>query len=264
MDAVSQSAAEAVFRVEGKRVFTSEHATGPWDPRMQHGGAPSALVTWAAETLSTPCPMRIARISVDLMRPVPIAELNLESEIIREGRKIQLCVIRLLADGVEVVRASVLKVRKQDVMLPDGVEAEKPLDVAGPDQGREEHPGGNKFMAGITIHAVKGGFMTPSPSAIWFRCHRPIVEGAPLSQSVRVAAASDCSNAVSSVLDFRKWLFINADLTIHMAREPVGEWILLNGEMTLGPDGGGIAVSRLADMQGYFGRAVQSLVVEPR
>lgn len=264
MDAVSQTFSEAVFRVDGKRVFTSEHATGPWDPRMQHGGAPSALVTWAAEALPTPCPMRIARISVDLMRPVPIAELTLESEIVREGRKIQLCVIRLLADGVEVVRASVLKVRKQDVTFPEGIEVEKPLDVAGPDQGREEHPGGNQFMAGITIRAIHGGFMTPAPSAIWFRCRRPIVEGAPLSQAVRVAAAADCSNAVSSVLDFRKWLFINADLTIHMAREPVGHWILLNGEMTLGPNGGGIAVSRLADMQGYFGRAAQSLVIEPR
>jgi hypothetical protein len=198
------------------------------------------------------------------MRPVPIAELTLESEIVREGRKIQLCVIRLLADGVEVVRASVLKVRRQDVTFPEGVEIEKPLDVAGPDHGREEYPGGNPFMAGITIRAIHGGFMTPAPSAIWFRCHRAMVEGIPLSQAVRVAAAADCSNAVSSVLDFRKWLFINADLTIHMAREPVGDWILLNGEMTLGPDGGGIAVSRLADARGYFGRAVQSLVVEPR
>ena len=262
MNAASQSV--AVFRVEGKRVITSEHATGPWDPRMQHGGAPSALVTWAAETLPTAQPMRIARITVDLMRPVPVAELALEREIVREGRKIQVCAVRLLADGVEVVRASVLKVRKQDVTFPDGIDQEKPLDVAGPDHGREEHPGGNKFMAGIDIRSIEGGFMTPAPSAIWFRCRRPVVEGAAMSQAMRTAAASDCSNAVSSVLDFRKWLFINADLTIHMAREPVGEWILLNGEMTLGPDGGGIAVSRLADTQGYFGRAVQSLVVEPR
>lgn len=255
---------DAVFRVDGKSVFVSEHAAGPWDPRMQHGGAPSALVTWAAEALPTSEPMRIARITVDLMRPVPLTELMLESEVVREGRKIQLCAVRLLAGGVEVVRASVLKMRKQDVTFPDGIETEKPLDVPGHDHGREEHAGGNKFMAGITIRAVQGGFTTPAPSAIWFRCRRPIVAGAPISQAVRVAAAADCSNAVSSVLDFRKWLFINADLTIHMAREPVGDWILLNGEMTLGSDGGGIAVSRLGDARGYFGRAVQSLVVEPR
>jgi hypothetical protein len=232
---------------------------------MQHGGAPSALVVWAAEAIPTAQPMQIARITVDLMRPVPIAPLTIETEVVRDGRKIQLCTVRLLADGVEVVRASVLKVRKLAVVVPADVEAEKPIDVAGPDRSREEDSGdSNKFLGGVTLRAAQGGFRAPGPSAIWFRPDRPIVEGAPISPAMRAALAADCSNGVSSVLDFRKWIFINADLTVTFAREPVGDWILLNGEMTLGPDGGGIAVSRLGDERGYFGRAVQSLVVEPR
>src|SRR5471030_3095037 len=108
---------EAVFRVEGNNVFTSEHAAGPWDPGMQHGGAPSSLIVWAAERIPTPQPMHIARLTVDLMRPVPVAPLTIESEVLREGRKIQLCGFRLLTEGVEVVRASVLKIRTQDVTL---------------------------------------------------------------------------------------------------------------------------------------------------
>ena len=81
---------------------------------------------------------------------------------------------------------------------------------------------------------------------------------------MRAVLAADFSNGTSSLLDFRKWIFINADLTVSLAREPVGEWILLNSEMTLGADGSGIAVSRLGDELGYFGRAIQCLVVEPR
>jgi hypothetical protein len=81
---------------------------------------------------------------------------------------------------------------------------------------------------------------------------------------MRAALSADFSNGVSSVLDFSQWVFINADLTVTLAREPVGDWILLNSETTLGPDGAGIAVSRLGDVHGYFGRAVQCLVVEPR
>ncbi len=259
------SAMDAVFRVDGKQVHVSGHAAGPWDPGMQHGGAPSALVAWAAEAIPTAQPMQIARITVDLMRPVPVAPLTIATEVVRDGRKIQLCAVSLFADGVEVVRASVLKVRKLAVVLPPDIEAEKPLDVAGPDQSRKEFGGdSNSFLGGVTLRAAHGGFLALGPSAIWFRAERPIVEGAPVSQAMRAALAADCSNGVSSVLDFQKWIFINADLTIHMAREPVGDWILLNGEMTLGPDGGGIAVSRLADTRGYFGRAVQSLVVEPR
>jgi len=255
---------EAVFRVDGNNVFTSQHAGGPWDPGMQHGGAPSSLIVWAAERIPTPQPMRIARLTVDLMRPVPVAPLTIESEILRDGRKIQLCGFRLLSEGVEVVRATVLKIRSQDVTLPDVV-AEQPIDVPFHQDGVLQSPHGkNNFLTSTTLRAVRGSFLTPGPAAIWFRGERPIVEGSPISQTMRVALAADFSNGVSSVLDFRKWLFINADLTVTLAREPVGEWILLNSEMTLGKEGAGLAVSRLGDAQGYFGRAVQCLVVEPR
>lgn len=254
---------EAVFRIEGNRVFTSEHAAGPWDPGMQHGGAPSSLIVWAAERIPSPQPMHVARLTVDLMRPVPVAPLTIETEVVREGRKIQLCAIRLLAEGVEVVRATVLKVRTQAVVFPDTV-TEMPIDVPGPEAGRAEPQNSSSFLGGVSLRAVKGGFLLPGPAAIWFRPERPIVEGAVISQAMRTALAADCSNGVSSVLDFTKWSFINADLTVTLARQPVGDWILLNSEMTLGPDGAGLAVSRLGDAQGYFGRAIQCLVVEPR
>lgn len=256
---------EAVFRVEGNRVFTSKHAAGPWDPRMQHGGAPSSLIVWAAERIPSPQPMQVSRLTVDLMRPVPVAPLTIETEVVREGRKIQLCAIRLLAEGVEVVRATVLKVRTQAVAFPEATAIEMPLDVPGPDAGRDDEAGNSSdFIRGLTLRAVRGGFLQPGPGAIWFRPERPIVEGAATSQAMRTVLAADCSNGVSSVLDFTKWSFINADLTVTLARQPVGDWVLLNSEMTLGPDGAGLAVSRLGDIQGYFGRAIQCLVVEPR
>ncbi len=112
---------EPIFRVDGERVVTSPDAAGPWDPRMQHGSAPAALVVWAAEAVSTPVPMRIARVTIDLMRPVPVAPLTVEREVLREGRKIQLCGIRLKADGVLVVSASVLKIKQQAAELPPGI-----------------------------------------------------------------------------------------------------------------------------------------------
>jgi len=102
---------EPIFGVDGNNVVTSPDAAGPWDPRMQHGSAPAALVVWAAEKLPTPVPMQIARVTIDLMRPVPVAPLTILTEILREGRKIQLSAVRLLADGVVVVAATVLKIK---------------------------------------------------------------------------------------------------------------------------------------------------------
>jgi Thioesterase-like superfamily len=252
---------EAIFRVDGANVVTSPHAAGPWDPNMQHGGAPSSLVVWAAEQIPAPAPMQIARATIDLMRPVPVAALTIETEVLREGRKIQLCAVRLKANGVLTVGATVLKVRKQAQPLPDGI-VEPPLDVASPEQSRIE-PQNSPFGLGMTIRAARGRFGGVGPGAIWYRAERPLIAGASISQAMRAVVASDFCNA-SSALDFRKWTFLNADLSVSMAREPVGEWILLDAVSWIGPDGAGLASARLADVKGYFGRCSQSLVIEKR
>ena len=116
----------------------------------------------------------------------------------------------------------------------------------------------------MRLRAARGKFGVPGPGAIWYRVVRPLVEGFGVSQAVRAVVAADFCNGTSAALDFRHWTFLNADLTVSMAREPVGEWILLDAESWIGPDGAGLAMARLADTQGYFGRAVQSLVVEKR
>ncbi len=59
---------------------------------------------------------------------------------------------------------------------------------------------------------------------------------------MRAAMTGDFCNGVSSVLDFDEWTFINADLTISLARMPVGEWILLDAQTWLGDHGAGLGV----------------------
>src|SRR5882672_544618 len=128
---------DAIYRVDGNRVVTSPNAAGPWDIGMQHGSAPAALAVWAAEAIPTREPMQIARVTIDLMRPVPVAPLTLKTEVLREGRKIQLCAIRLLADDVVVVGATILKIKTQALKLPSEV-ADVVAKLPGPDQAREE------------------------------------------------------------------------------------------------------------------------------
>ena len=232
---------------------------------MQHGSPPAALAVWAAERLPTPVPMRVARVTVDLMRPVPVAPLAIESEVLREGRKIQLCAIRLLAKGVVVVSATVLKIKAQAQQLPPDA-VTPPVELPGPDRSRVEPAdfSSSPFVTGMSLRAARGRFGSPGPGAIWYRVDRPIVEGTHVSQAMRAMAAADFCNGTSPVLDFREWTFLNADLTVNFSREPVGEWVLVDAETWIGPDGAGLAMARLADTSGYFGRAVQSLVIEKR
>jgi hypothetical protein len=256
---------DPIFRVDGNLVVTSADAAGPWDPRMQHGSAPASLVVWAAEAIATPVPMQIARLTIDLMRPVPVAPLTIATEVLREGRKIQLCAVRLLADGVVVVSATVLKIKARSLALPPEI-ADPPLELPGPDRSMVEPAdhAGSPFTKCISMRAARGRFGMVGPAAIWFRIDQPLIAGSPISQAMRAVVAADFSNGTASALDFREWTFINADLSVNFARQPVGEWILLDGECWIGPDGAGLAMSRLADQHGYFGRAVQSLVIEKR
>ena len=78
---------DAIYRVDGQRVVPSSDAAGPWDAGMQHGSAPAALAVWAAEAIPAAMPMEIARVTIDLMQPVPVAPLTLQSEVLREGAR---------------------------------------------------------------------------------------------------------------------------------------------------------------------------------
>src|SRR5262245_60343887 len=256
---------EAIFRVDGTTAVTSPEAAGPWDSNMQHGGAPASLVVWAAERIPTAVPMQVARVTIDLMRPVPVAPLTIETEVLREGRKIQLCAVRLRADGVLAVAANVLKVRLHDAGLPPDVSG-PPVELPSPDASPEDPAqfSNSPFVTGMRLRAARGRFGVKGPGAIWYRIERPLIEGEAVSQAVRAVVAADFCNGTAAALDFRHWTFLNADLTLSMAREPVGEWILLDAESWIGPDGAGLAMARLADASGYFGRCIQSLVIEKR
>src|SRR5277367_4428147 len=147
---------EAIFRVDGNRVAVSPNAAGPWDPTMQHGSAPAALVLWAAEATPAPVPMRIARVTIDLMRPVPLVPLTVHTEVKRAGRKIQLCAVSLFADGVPVVNATVLKIRTDSLSLPSDV-AGPPLELPSPEQSQQDKAqfSNSPFVTGMSLRAAR-------------------------------------------------------------------------------------------------------------
>ena len=257
---------EAVYRLEGGLAVTRGHAAGPWDRSMQHGSAPAALVAWAVEAIPTPLPMQVARLTLDLMRPVPVAPLTVSSRIVRGGRKIQLCEIILSAEGVEVVRASALRVVERQALCPGGLGLAPPS-TAQPDElpAPSRFAGmGSPFLDGVSMRIAHGAFDKPGPSAVWYRADRPIVDDAATTPLMRAALTADFCNGTGAMLDIHDWVFPNADLTLHLARPPEGDWILLEADNWIGPDGVGVASGRLADTHGEFGRVTQTLVVARR
>jgi hypothetical protein len=260
---------DALFLRSGDDFVPSELSRGPWSADALHGGPVAALLCGLAEALARPGPMQPARVSVELLRPVPLAPLSGEARLLRPGRKVQLAQSSLLAEGVELARATVLWIRSADLPLPavhGGGSARTP---AGPGSVAPTPPawssGATAYHSHGVEHRVVGGtWGEPGPCTDWIRLRVPVVEGETPSPLQRVAAAADFGNGIASALPFGRWLFINPDLTIHLQRLPRGEWVCLDAVTWLEGEGVGLAESELFDEHGRLGRSLQSLLLEGR
>jgi hypothetical protein len=255
----------AVFVRQNGRFAATELARAPWYSWAQHGGAPAALLMRAFEAMPGDPGLSMARVTYELLRPVPLGELEVRVEVGRPGRRVQLLEGSLLTgEGVEVVRARALRVQRADA---GGLTTEGPPPPPGPEHGQEHVP--NSPMRpmfapdAIEIRFVSGRF-GGGPATGWFRMRVPLIDGEEASPLQRLAAAGDFGNGISAILSWDDYLFINPDLTLYIDRDPVGEWIGLQSETILPPGGIGIAESVIYDERGRVGRAVQALYVAPR
>lgn len=259
---------DAVYELRDGEVYAGELARGPWDPGAQHGGGPAALLMREFERLdSGGADLAIGRVTYELLRPVPLGSLGLSASVVRPGRRVQLLEGSLFdPQGVEVVRARALRVARAGITAPASGQAGRMS--PGPEGGRTvdfPYAGGRLFpVDGMEIRFISGSFVAQGPASAWFRLKVPLVAGEHPSGYQRLAAAADFPNGIATELDWGRWLFINPDLTIHVEREPVGEWIGLEASMRVSEDGVGQSEAVLYDLDGRVGRSLQTLYVAPR
>lgn len=111
---------------------------------------------------------------------------------------------------------------------------------------------------------VEGSWEQPGPVGVWIRLLYPVVDGETPTGLERVAAAADFGNGVSGSLPYDEFVYINPDLTVHLLRPPVGEWVGMRASSYYGHTGSGMAESALFDADGRLGRSCQSLFVDSR
>ena len=99
---------------------------------------------------------------------------------------------------------------------------------------------------------------------MWVRLRQPLLAGEPTSPVQRAVISADFGNAIGSIVDMQRWSFINAELTVHLFREAVGDWICLESLMRAGDEGIGAVATQLRDEHGPIGSAAQSLLIERR
>jgi hypothetical protein len=274
--------ADAFFTGAGERFEPSELTRGPWDPGSQHAGPPSALIARAIERLPSDEPRQVGRITFEILRPVPIAPLRVEAEITRPGRRVEMAEARLFDDDGDMVRARAWRLRVGDEPVPPELTSAGGLGTEGlggsnlrpgyaPPPPEEASPRdffdtghGVGYHSAMEYRFVSGAFLEQGPAVVWMRMRHPLVAGEEPSPLQRVLAAADSGNGVSATLDWSRWLFINVDLTVHLHRMPVGEWVCLDAITIPEPEGIGISDTAIYDERGPIGRAAQTLLVSER
>lgn len=269
-DPQTNPAPAAAYTALDARGYRSSVLTrGPWHPEHQHGGPPIALVCRAIEQAGREHGLtHVARLTANLLRPVPLGDLIVEVMTDYVGRNAGHFSAHLMAGDKDVARFTALAQRESRVELGDAPASHPwPAASLSPEASqalRLPFGEGHFGYADLVETRVARGTMFKGPCTVWFRMRHPLLEGETPSGYQRVAVAADSGNGISAVLDFGRYVFVNSDLTINLLRRPVGEWICVDARTFVGPDGGGLAESALYDDRGLVGRATQSLAVRAR
>jgi hypothetical protein len=257
----------AFYEPDGAGFSATELTRGPWDPGAQHAGPPAALLGRALELLPEAEHFQFSRLTFEILRSVPIAPVAVEARIVRPGRRVQMVEAELRVDGEVLMMVRGWRLRIAPVDLPAEAVAIPP----GPALPSE--PGPANFFptaqsvgyhTAMEIRFVSGAFTELGPAAAWLRMRDPLVEGEEPSALQRLLIAADVGNGISGAVDFRRFVFVNVDLTVQIERLPEGEWVCVDAVTLPRASGNATAESVLSDERGRVGRAMQSLLVAER
>lgn len=259
----------SLYVQSGEGWLPTELGRGPWDPNALHGGAVAPLLVRELERLPALVPMRLARVTIELLRPVPLEPLSLEAELLRDGKKVSLSDVTLttISDGTVVARARGMRIRTAEVAFVEPLHEQVPSFPESDTDLGDRSPAERAYTAfhntAVRHRFARGMFGEVGPAFDWIRLAVPVVPGEDPTGWQRAAAAADFGNGVSSLVDFDgTTMFINPDLTIHLWREPEGEWVGMDSVSHASGSGIGASDSAMWDGRGRIGRTNQSLLLD--
>ncbi|CAN5650541.1 MAG: thioesterase family protein [Ilumatobacteraceae bacterium] len=244
----------------------TELARGPWDPDACHAGPPTAVLVRALERALPE--LRLARVAVDLGKPVPMAGFRVLTTVIRSGRATGTSRAEIVdGDGSLRATATGMHVAASPVdIVPSGHGPEatpRLVDAAAGDFpiGPNVH-GRTGFRDAVSVRYPPGEGPGLGPTTVWMRTVALIAGEVP-SPFQRSCPLADCGNAFSRHAGPSEVQFVNTDLIIALHRDPVGDWLGSRVSAHWQPTGVGLADALLFDDQGPVGRALQTLLLRP-
>lgn len=253
------------FVNDGDRFVATDYARGPWNPEACHAGPPTGLLARASEKLLPD--KQLVRITVELIRPVPMDGFRIRAAIEHGGRQ-----VATTAGHLEDEKGQI-RVRAKGLHLAPVAD---PLDLptASVDTPLldQSQPGGfpieatvhglTGFRSGVAMRYPPGQDRTPGPTTTWMRTI-PLLAGEEPSPFQSICPLSDSGNAIGRNAEPTEVGFVNPDLTIVLHRPPEGFWLGSHALSHWQPNGIGLADALLFDHRGPVGRALQTLLLRP-
>ena len=265
MNAIDLSHQAFFHSDDGEWFVGNDGARGPWSEGGCHAGPPTGMIARALE-LAVP-DKQLTRLSVDLIRAIPMAGFRIETELLHEGRTVATARAILLDEKARACATA------NSLHLAETEMADLPsISVAAPNFD-EATPGQFPISAGVAHRLPKFGNAVevayppgetgePGPTTLWMRTP-PLLEGEVPSPFQRLCPLADCGNAIGRNAEPDEVSFVNPDLTIVAHRMPRSDWLALRAQSNWHSNGLGMAEATLFDTAGAIGTALQTLVLRP-
>lgn len=244
--------------VDGVQRFESTASTrSNWSADIQHGSPPLALLTRAVERLLGDSPLRLGRLSLELLGAVPVAPVSVRAWIERPGKRISLLAAEMAADR-PVARLTAWALATSDTSAV-AVDRYAPL-VEQPAVALPAH----WWDAPGYLDAIAWRHQPKSMDAtvFWGTPTVALVDGEQPTLLQNLAMVVDSANGIGSVLDPRQYVFMNTDTVVHLHRLPTGRDIGVRARASIGPDGIGVTTGEIFDRAGFVGTTAQTLLVQ--
>ncbi len=224
---------------------------------MLHGRLLGGLAARALEEVYGDPGMQFARLTVDLFRNSPMLPITVDTELVRDGRRIRVADATIRTEQGVIGRAGAVLLRKGEQPGGDRLVTpawdESPPDGPPPADGAWTPP---FDLWRLTEWGERGR------RRVWMRENRPLVDGEDVSPFVRAALAADFASPLSG-MDSGGLQFINADYTLTLARLPEGEVIGMDATGHLSAEGVAAGQCTVHDAAGPVGYCVVTAIANP-
>jgi hypothetical protein len=243
------------LRRKGDDFVPTPDARGPWGDETMHGRVVAGLLGRTIEQEYGDREFQFSRLTVDMFRMPKMAPMQVGLASVRAGNRIRVVDGVVTQDGAEIARARGVLLRRGEAPVGNVWRAEN-WDVPAPGDIAEAVPSGPPGRAPMwEMKPISGGFGQLRQKRAWLRENRELVEGEALTPFVRVAVSADFASPFANSGD-QGLQYVNADITLYLHRDPVGEWIGFEVTDHMSADGVCLGECALYDEQGRLGRSL--------